>query len=122
MAAAPELRAKFLAAGLAYVRFALEHPAHFRVMFFVADAYEDDPGSLPAKAASFDTLLAFIRDAQREGLIRAGDTMRLANPIWAMHHGLACLAVGGHLPTEPAALKRAVHHAHATLLDGLTPR
>lgn len=119
---APDMRAKFLAAGLCYVRFALEHPAHFRVMFSGADAYDADPVSRSARAASLETLLAFIREGQRCGLIRKGDPRALATPIWAMHHGLACLASAGQLPVRASALRRAVDASHAALLDGLTPR
>lgn len=122
LASTEEAREQFLAAGLAYVRFALEHPAHFKVMFFAAGAYEADPASASARDASLDLLLSFIRDAQRQGLVRAGEPAKLAIPIWSMHHGLACLASAGHVDITPRALRRTVEDAHADLLDGLVPR
>jgi AcrR family transcriptional regulator len=117
-----DLRTQFLAAGMAYVRFALEHPAHFQVMFFSAGVYEADPASAAARDASMAQLLGFIDRAQRFGLMRRGDPRSLASTVWAMHHGLACLAIAGLLDTSPSALPSVVDRSHADLLDGLVPR
>jgi AcrR family transcriptional regulator len=119
---AADAREQFLAAGMAYVRFALEHRAHFEVMFFVERAYESDAEAAAARDASWSLLPAFIRDAQRRGAMRRGDPAKIAIAVWGMHHGLACLALGGHFDTSPRALRRTVEDAHRDLLDGLVPR
>lgn len=117
--AGADLRTRFLAAGAAYVRFALDCPAAFRTIY----ANEGDLGDAAyqaAKARSFGLLLDFIAEAQRAGVFPPGDGLALARPIWAMHHGLATLASSGSFDGEgPEALRRIVDEAHARLLDGM---
>lgn len=114
------LRARFLAAGFAYVRFAIERPAYFQVMFFAQEIDQTDPSMLAAKGRTFGILLDFIGDGQRNGLVVAGDPETIAIPIWAMHHGLACLASGGAFAAHGAkTLRSIIDDAHAALLDGL---
>jgi AcrR family transcriptional regulator len=119
-AAPADLRARFLAAGHAYVRFAIERSAHFQVMFFAQEVDESDPSMLAAKERTLGILLDFIRDGQRAGSIVAGDPKTIAIPIWAMHHGLACLASAGAFAAHgPKALRGIIDGAHAALLDGI---
>ncbi|WP_437806242.1 TetR/AcrR family transcriptional regulator [Sorangium sp. So ce1078] len=114
-----ELRARFLAAGFAYVRFALEHPAPFHVMYS-GEVDVEDPRVAAAAAQNLGVLLGFIEEAQRAGAFPPGDPMALAVPVWAMHHGLATLAASGALSKAgPVELRRLVDDAHARLLDGL---
>ncbi len=85
--------------GLAYVRFALAHPAHYRIMFggFVASgkgpAGVADPGT-----DAFQVLVDAIVEQQRAGLVRADDAQQLALYIWSVVHGIAMLALDGLLP------------------------
>lgn len=116
-AAGSDLRARFLAAGFAYVRFALEHPASFGVMYS-GEVDSADPRVSGAKAESLGILLGFVEEAQRSGAFPAGDPMDLARPIWAMHHGLASLAAAGAFERDPGKLRSIVDGAHARLLDG----
>ncbi|WP_437573373.1 TetR/AcrR family transcriptional regulator [Sorangium sp. So ce887] len=114
-----ELRARFLAAGFAYVRFALEHPAPFHVMYS-GEVNVEDPRVAAATSQNLGLLLGFVEDAQRAGAFPPGDPMALAVPIWAMHHGLATLAASGALSKAgPVELRCLVDDAHARLLDGL---
>ncbi|WP_437739256.1 TetR/AcrR family transcriptional regulator [Sorangium sp. So ce302] len=114
-----DLRARFLAAGFAYVAFALEHPAPFHVMYS-GEVDVDDPRVAVATSQNLGVLLGFIEEAQRAGAFPPGDPWALAVPIWAMHHGLATLAASGALSKAgPTALRNLVDDAHARLLDGL---
>ncbi|KYF63105.1 TetR/AcrR family transcriptional regulator [Sorangium cellulosum] len=114
-----DLRARFLAAGFAYVRFALEHPAPFHVMYS-GEVDPEDPRVAAATSRSLGLLLGFIEEAQRAGAFPPGEPMALAVPIWAMHHGVATLAASGALSKAgPAELRRVSDDAHARLLDGL---
>ena len=122
LASGDDVREQFLAGGLAYVRFALEHRAHFKVMFFAEGAYEADSDAASARDASLALLLDFIRKAQQRGVMRAGDPNKIAVAVWAMHHGLACLALGSHFDVAPRMLRRIVDDAHGDLLDGLIAR
>ena len=118
-AAGGDLRARFLAAGAAYVRFALECPAAFRTIY-AGEGDLAEPAYQAAKARSFGLLLGFIGEAQRAGVFPAGDPTALARPVWAMHHGLATLASTGAFDAEgPEGLARIVDDAHTRLLDGM---
>ncbi|HYW04788.1 MAG TPA: TetR/AcrR family transcriptional regulator [Gammaproteobacteria bacterium] len=93
------------AMGHAYVRFALERPAHFRVMFSMdADAREAYPALARAADNTYDRLLAEVRAGQRAGIVRDTDPEALADTVWAAVHGLAVLLLDGQLrrpETEP---------------------
>lgn len=118
--AGADLRARFLAAGFAYVRFALDRPAYFQTMFYSGEVDTADPAYAEAQARCFGILLSFIEEGQRSGELAAGDPRAIAMPVWAMHHGLACLAsTGAFASHEPPALREVVDFAHASLLDGL---
>ena len=81
--------------GLAYVRFALDHPSHYRMMFG-----SDVPGASKedASGAAFHVLVDAIAAQQRAGHIRRDDPHQLALYIWSVVHGVAMLALDGRLP------------------------
>ncbi|MFI2368572.1 TetR/AcrR family transcriptional regulator [Streptomyces sp. NPDC018833] len=88
LAQAPDLRER----GVAYVRFALDHPAHFQVMF-QPDLYRgDDPDLVAAKERASAEL-------------RAGITSLAATPeprtagiaAWSLAHGFATLLLSHNL-------------------------
>jgi AcrR family transcriptional regulator len=90
--------ARFQLSGRGYVRFALQYPEHFAVMF-------DHPGLAQASAhcgvasgQAFATLLGYVRDCQEVGALPAGDPQMLALMAWSVVHGVSKLAVSGHLP------------------------
>jgi AcrR family transcriptional regulator len=102
--AAPE---GFLAVGVAYIEFAISHPAHFTVMFEPGLFHEDDRA---------------LRDARREttGLLYGPaatefpdrDTLRVGIAGWSFAHGFASLWLTGNLQhrfgDDPIAAARAV--------------
>lgn len=99
--------------GVAYVRFALDHPALFRVMF----AEPCDPNS-PERVAATQAINAYLHHIIAATL-PAADTAATATTLWALVHGLAFLLLDGKLdPSTPEAPVRA---AMATLL-GTAPR
>jgi AcrR family transcriptional regulator len=96
---APDLRER----GVAYVRFALGHPAHFQVMFR-PDLYRgDDPGLLAAQERASAELRAGVA-----GLDSAGHPRTAGIAAWSLAHGYANLlltrnlddAVGGRDPAD----------------------
>jgi hypothetical protein len=93
---------RFLDVGLAYVRFAAEHPAHILVMYQPSLYATDDAELIAARQRCFETLFATAsafkpgKDAAQVGL--AG---------WCLMHGLATLWQGGNLAQfgdDPMAL------------------
>ena len=121
--AGPHPRARFLAGGWAYVRFALDEPARFAIIFS-SSASPDDESVRAARERSFGTLLRYIAEAQRAGFLAMGDPISLATPMWAMHHGLATLAAAGGFKeaTSRAELRTLVDAAHGALIDGMVAR
>ena len=91
-------REGFEAMGATYVRFAVAHPSHYRVMFggFVRDA-EPDAELAKEGAGAFQTLVDAIVAQQKEGRLRDDNPLALAQYIWANVHGIAMLAIDGQL-------------------------
>lgn len=88
----------FRGIGLAYVRFAVEHPARFRLMF--GRELADRDRYAPLKEAAHETfgmLVTAIESGQRADVIRPGDAQELSMAAWAIVHGLSALLVDGQL-------------------------
>ncbi len=91
------------AMGEAYVRFAVAHPSHYRVMFggYVRDASSDSELAKEG-AGAFQVLVDALVSQQEHGLVLRDNPLALAQYIWANVHGIAMLAIDGQLkqPTE----------------------
>jgi AcrR family transcriptional regulator len=84
--------------GVAYVRFALTHPSHLRVMF--GPEIHDKSAHPTLKVAAeraFGLLVSAISEGQRAGQLRDGDPEELAISAWALVHGLSALIIDGQL-------------------------
>ncbi len=88
------------ARGRAYVRFGLEHPEHYRIMFMgPASATPSQWADLLATGA-FANLIAGIEAGVNAGVLEpAGDSFSTALHVWASIHGLTSLLVAR--PTMP---------------------
>jgi AcrR family transcriptional regulator len=95
--AAPEPAEKLAAIGRAYVRWAVGHPDHYRVMFGADTRKIDHPSLASAAGQAFDVLLAEITRCQDEGKMREGNPREIAGPLWSLVHGIASLAIEGEL-------------------------
>jgi AcrR family transcriptional regulator len=91
-------RAGFEAMGIAYVRFAVDHPSHYRVMFggFI-ESCEKDAAFVEEARAAFQVLVDSLIEQQRAGLVRDDDPLLLARFIWSLVHGIAMLVIDGQL-------------------------
>lgn len=78
--------------GIAYVQFALDRPALFRLMFGVSRAAGQEPGLDTARAEAFDVLLR-----QVEPTTSNAERRTKARGWWALVHGLAFLLLDGLL-------------------------
>lgn len=123
--------AKFRAVGLAYVRFALDHPQEFRLMnrpeLRRGIAVRGDGATQVAEAArgAYEVLVTSIRASQSDGFLEPGDPEAMALTAWASVHGLAVLLLDGLLEGEVAALGSAMDLADVvtkTLGRGLLAR
>lgn len=120
--AGPDMRAGFLAAGHAYVRFSIDHRAHFKAMFLTSEIDGASPAFVEASDACFGILLRYIGEAQASGFFVPGDAMEIATSVWAMHQGLAALSASGAFDKLGGDVRAISDAAHARLLDGLVSR
>jgi AcrR family transcriptional regulator len=95
----------FVAGGIAYVQFALEHPGHFEVMFRPDLHHRDDPDLVAARDAAFGVLFGSAAVATRSASIEQARSLALAG--WSASHGFATLWLSGNLEgrldSDPAA-------------------
>ena len=96
--ASPHGPARMDAMGVAYVRFAVTHPSHYRVMF--GGAVPGDAEKTPADESTdaFAVLVDAIVAQQAAGFVRRDEPRQLALYVWAVVHGVAMLALDGMLP------------------------
>ena len=110
------------AMGRGYVRFAIENPEHFAIMFRVELLDDDDPDLARASNRAYDALIATTRAASVAGTLNA-DPVLAATAAWSLVHGLATLWHSGRLrartgATDPHQLADAVTRLFATTVMG----
>ena len=107
------------AMGVAYVRFAIGNPSHYRVMFSrFLDACPPDPELAAEAEGAFQVLVEAVAALQRDGLLRADDTVLMARFVWSVVHGVAMLAIDGQLP-GPGDVEALVGYALERLSAGI---
>lgn len=115
-------RARLLATGDQYLRFALERPRDYRVIFMseVPEGTKMEADSLPP---TFAFLVDRVRECMDSGDLRAGQAMEMAVTIWAHVHGLASLRISGHFQNvgDDAAFEAIYTRSVTALLEGLSP-
>jgi AcrR family transcriptional regulator len=89
---ASDPKARVVELGRAYVRWAIAHPDHYRVMFGSVISKAEHPALGVAADRAFGDLLDAIA-----GLVDGQDPRVVAAPLWALVHGVASLAIGGEL-------------------------
>lgn len=115
---------RFQALGIAYVRFAVDHPSHFRVMFGAHSATGDDASLAGVRDQTFGLLLEAIVACQQAQVVRAAPAHEIAIAAWSVVHGLAFLLIdrpARRIPPDLAAedLARLVT---STLMEGMRRR
>ena len=85
--------------GRAYVRFALDNPSHYRVMFGVWSSRQHDDSALQAAGTrAFQLLVDAVAALQRGGIARRDEpAVAVARYVWATVHGIAMLGIDGRL-------------------------
>jgi AcrR family transcriptional regulator len=92
--------------GLAYARFGLEYPNHYRFMFMTPGAFgADHEPSAPAREA-FGLLRAEVKKAIESGEFRKGDIDGMAQVLWSSLHGAVALLITFHAHQFPGAPAR----------------
>jgi AcrR family transcriptional regulator len=113
-------REGFEAMGLAYVRFAVAYPAHYRVMFgrFV-ESCSKDAEFVEESRAAFQVLVDALVAQQQTDLVRPDDPVILATFIWSVVHGISMLAIDGQLGGVDALPDTLHHYAMERLRDAI---
>jgi AcrR family transcriptional regulator len=115
-------RGAFEAMGTAYVRFAMANPSHYRVMFGGSiDPKVCGPELAAEAAGAFQSLVDALSSLQREGVVRAEDTLTMARYVWAVVHGLSMLGINGQLQ-QPGVVDALSLFASERLLTGIEQR
>ena len=94
--------------GVGYVRFAIEHPAHYRVMFGpeIPDKRAYD-GLYRAATSAYEALRSSLRACVSAGLFGEDQVELRAMRAWAEVHGLASLFLDGQFNVEDVISKEA---------------
>ncbi|BBZ43468.1 TetR/AcrR family transcriptional regulator [Mycobacterium parmense] len=90
-------KARVIELGRAYVRWAVTHPDHYRVMFGAEIDKSDHPALAVAADEAFGDLLGVIAACREAGMFAGRDPREVAAPLWSLVHGVASLAIGGEL-------------------------
>lgn len=101
----------FREVGVAYVAFAVAHPAHFEVMFSPKLLDENDPALQAARSVTFAELQGGVQALQATGQV--DDPAAAVLAAWSVVHGIATLALTGNL--DASALRD--HVAGGDLLE-----
>src|SRR4051794_19999004 len=98
----PESRLREL--GRVYIRFGLEHPTQYRLMFMERTGYllGHRPRSEEPRIDSFGILRQTVQAAIDAGVLRPGDAELYSQTLWALVHGVVSLAIG--MPLDPAGV------------------
>ncbi len=111
------------ARGRAYVRFGLENPEHYRILFMtrpVADHPADDVEHLPGLTA-FSRLVDDVAGGMDAGLLGPGDPFLVATGLWSAVHGVTSLLIAR--PDFPWPERdRLLTHVLEVNLQGLRPQ
>jgi AcrR family transcriptional regulator len=89
---------RFRAIGIAYMAFAIEHPAHFTIMYAARPPEFSQGPVADASRHAFKLTKEAVERCQREGRAPKGDPSRIVVAAWAFVHGLAMLYENGQLP------------------------
>ncbi len=113
---------EFRQMGAEYVRFALENPAHYRLMYGKeALARKDQPALREAGDALFDQLVSVIQQYQRSGAIKRQDPQAQAYVAWSAVHGLASLLIEGQI-LDTVDVDELIQQTTRTMMEGMRPR
>ena len=105
--------------GEEYVRFALDNPAQFRLMYGKeAVARQDQPQLREAGNALFEQLVSVFQAYQKSGGIKRQDPKAQAYVAWSAVHGLASLLIDGQIMAA-VNVDKLIRQTTHTVLDGM---
>jgi AcrR family transcriptional regulator len=79
--------------GAAYIRFGLEHPEQYRILFMERDEPTGFSEDHLADTSAFDHMVIAVDRAMRAGVIHEGDPTVVTVGLWSAVHGLTSLLI-----------------------------
>jgi len=111
--------ARLAAAGAQYLRFALDHPQSYAVMFMERAVPVGRTPVARNDVATFRFLVDRIRDCAAAGELEVRDAEEAALLVWGHVHGLTSLFLAGKLEIERGAFEALYARSIEALLRGL---
>ena len=106
--------------GRAYVRFGLEHPEHYRIMFMRRRNPEVEARHAGDDMPAFDHLVESVQRCIDSGDLPPGDPMGAALALWASVHGLTSILISNkQLPALGGELDALIDFHLSVALYGL---
>lgn len=112
------VKAQFLSASRAYVDFAAENPALYRLMFAGVGVTTHALHLNDRAMATLQVLFDLLQRGQESGVFKSRSVQQLAVACWAQVHGLAMLSMDGMLMPEKVG-NDPIPGALSTLLEGI---
>ncbi len=110
---------RLLQMGEEYIRFALEHPAHYHLMWGKeAIARQDEAALRDAAGGLLEHLSEVIESHQHSGEIGPGDARAKAYVAWSAVHGLASLLIEGQIDPN-VDVDSLIRQTTQTILNGM---
>lgn len=99
--------------GRAYVRFGLENPLHYRLMFMERSEFlgRQPPPGFEAPVNAFKILLATVEECMQSGQLKEADPFAAAVAVWAVVHGYVALRLNmpNLLPSDGTEVERLIY-------------
>jgi AcrR family transcriptional regulator len=114
---------RLTALGHAYVRFGLENPTYYQLMFMQRTDYltKTPEGSFEPRFGTFLILQRAVEEAIAAGVLNQGDARIYGNAIWSVVHGVVALAIT-MAPEVGFDVERTLTVALDMTVDGLRKR
>jgi AcrR family transcriptional regulator len=101
--------------GWAYIEFALDDPAHFKITLSgVVEKEQDYPALVKATESAFVLLEQIVGTCQQADILRPSAEDLMAVSVWSVIHGLVTLALDAqisHLVLEKYSMRQLLLHA-----------
>jgi AcrR family transcriptional regulator len=109
------------AQAVAYRKWALQHPRHYRVMFMNAVVdHEPSAEALAVSMSAFHSLQRAVQDAADRNELTNSDLAAIALACWGTAHGLVSIELGGTTPPSVASKEaRLADRAFSYAIDAM---
>jgi AcrR family transcriptional regulator len=86
-------------AAWAYIRFAMDNPDTFKIMFSgVLEKEKDYPSFVEISGQTFERVVEIVQGCQKAGVLPSEPSELVAVSAWSQVHGLISLALEGQIP------------------------